>query len=126
MRTRALGSKGPEISVVGFGAWEAGGTDWGPNESEQAVIGAMRAGFDAGISWIDTAEVYGNGVSETLVGKAISGRTGDVFVATKVAPDDGGSGFRPEQVRSACDGSLSRLASRGSTCISCTGRTPRG
>jgi aryl-alcohol dehydrogenase-like predicted oxidoreductase len=109
MRMRSLGSKGPDISVIGFGAWEAGGTDWGPNASDEAVIGAMRAGFDAGITWIDTAEVYGDGVSERLVGKAISGRTGEVFVATKVAPDEGGSGFRPEQVAAACEGSLSRL-----------------
>ena len=43
MRTHRLGSQGPELSVVGYGAWEAGGTAWGPNESDDAVIGAMRA-----------------------------------------------------------------------------------
>src|SRR5262249_46657990 len=101
---------GPDISVIGFGAWEAGGDDWGPNDSEAAVIAAMHAGFDSGISWIDTAEVYGHGVSERLVGKALAGWTDDVLVATKVAPNEGRSGFRPDQVREACDGSLSRLA----------------
>ena len=95
--------------MIGYGAWEAGGEAWGPNESESAVIEAIRVGLDAGISWIDTAEVYGDGVSERLVGKAIQGRRDDVVVASKVAPRPEGSGFRPEDVRKACDGSLERL-----------------
>jgi aryl-alcohol dehydrogenase-like predicted oxidoreductase len=109
VRTRRLGSQGPEITVIGYGAWEAGGADWGPNESEDAVISAMRAALDAGIGWIDTAEVYGRGVSETLVGRAVGGRRDDVQIATKVGPAPEGSGFRPEQVRAACDASLGRL-----------------
>jgi aryl-alcohol dehydrogenase-like predicted oxidoreductase len=109
MRTRRLGSDGPELSVIGFGAWEAGGTSWGPNDSDDAVIGAMRAGFDAGIDWIDTAEVYGDGVSETLVGRAVVGRRHEVTIASKVAPAPEGTGFRPEQIRAACDASLARL-----------------
>jgi len=109
MQRRRLGTQGPDISVIGYGAWEAGGTAWGPNESEDTVIQAIRAGLDAGIDWIDTAEVYGDGVSETLVGRAIVGRRDDVVVATKVAPQPEGSGFRPEQVRTACEASLRRL-----------------
>ncbi len=109
MRTRRLGRSGPDISVIGFGAWEAGGDAWGANESEEAVIAAMHAGSDAGMTWIDTAEVYGNGVSETIVGKAVAGRRGGVLVATKVAPATEGTGFRPDQVRAACDASLTRL-----------------
>jgi aryl-alcohol dehydrogenase-like predicted oxidoreductase len=109
MRTHRLGSHGPELSVVGYGAWEAGGTAWGPNESDDAVIAAMLAALDAGIDWIDTAEVYGDGVSESLVGRAIAGRRDEVTVASKVAPSPEGSGFGPEQVRAACDASLGRL-----------------
>ena len=109
MRTQRLGSKGPELSVVGYGAWEAGGTAWGPNDSDDSVIGAMKAAIDAGINWIDTAEVYGDGVSESLVGRAIAGRRDEVTVASKVAPEPEGSGFRPEQIRAACDASLARL-----------------
>jgi aryl-alcohol dehydrogenase-like predicted oxidoreductase len=104
-----LGSQGPEISVVGFGAWEAGGDAWGPNESDRRVIDAMRAGLDAGIDWIDTAEVYGDGTSERLVGRAIEGRRDQVTVATKVAPKPDGTGFRPDEVRRACRQSLGRL-----------------
>ncbi|HET9672107.1 MAG TPA: aldo/keto reductase, partial [Actinomycetota bacterium] len=109
MRTRRLGSGGPELSVIGFGAWEAGGTAWGPNESDGSVVAAMRAALDAGIDWIDTAEVYGDGESERLVGRAIRGRRDDVTIASKVAPTPEGSGFRPEQIRAACDASLERL-----------------
>ena len=109
VRMRKLGSNGPELSVVGFGAWEAGGTDWGPNESDESVVAAIRAAIDTGITWIDTAEVYGNGVSETLVGKAVAGRRDELVIATKVAPADEGSGFRPDQVRAACEASLGRL-----------------
>jgi aryl-alcohol dehydrogenase-like predicted oxidoreductase len=109
MWRRRLGSHGPEISVIGYGAWEAGGTQWGPNESDATVIDAIRAGLDAGIDWIDTAEVYGDGESERLVGRAVAGRRDAVTIASKVAPRPNGSGFRPEQVRAACEGSLRRL-----------------
>lgn len=109
MRRRKLGARGPEISVIGYGAWEAGGAAWGPNESEEVVVDAIRTGIDAGIDWIDTAEVYGDGVSEMLVGRAISGRRDDVVVASKVAPQPEGSGFEPAQVRQACEKSLGRL-----------------
>ena len=100
---------GPELSVIGFGAWEAGGDAWGPNRSESKVIDAIGAGLDAGVNWVDTAEVYGDGVSEMLVGKALAGRRDGIFLATKVAPTPEGTGFRPEQVRAACDASLGRL-----------------
>jgi aryl-alcohol dehydrogenase-like predicted oxidoreductase len=109
MRMKRLGSEGPEISVVGFGAWEAGGDVWGPNQSDDEAVEAMQAGLDAGISWIDTAEVYGDGKSEELVGRAIEGRRDGVVVATKVAPRPDGTGFRREEVRAACEASLKRL-----------------
>src|SRR3954447_19807901 len=107
MQVRQRGAGGPEISVVGFGSWEAGGMHWGPNSSEQDVIAAIHAGLDAGMTWVDTAEVYGDGVSERIVGRAVAGRD-DVLVFTKVAPDEG-SGLRPEQIRTAIDASLRRL-----------------
>ena len=109
MLTRRLGARGPEISVIGLGAWEAGGDAWGANPADDEIVEAFRAAFDAGVSWVDTAEVYGSGVSERLVGKAIAGRRDDLVVATKVAPRPEGTGFLPEQVRAACDASLERL-----------------
>ena len=109
MRTKKLGTRGPELTVVGFGAWEAGGDHYGPNESEEVVIEAIHAGLDAGMNWIDTAEVYGMGESERLVGQALQGKRDDVFVATKVAPSPPGTGFAPDQIRKACEQSLGRL-----------------
>src|SRR3954453_8008554 len=97
MQMRQLGAGGPEISVVGFGSWEAGGMHWGPNSSEQDVIAAIHAGLDAGMTWVDTAQGYGDGVSGRDRGPAGPGRD-DVLVFTKVAPDEG-SGLAPDQVR---------------------------
>jgi aryl-alcohol dehydrogenase-like predicted oxidoreductase len=111
MRMRRLGANGPEISVVGYGAWEAGGgSEWGAAKPDDRIVGAIRAGIDAGINWIDTAEVYGGGRSEELVGRAVAaiGRD-EVLIFTKVAPGPEGSGFRPEEVHKACRGSLERL-----------------
>ena len=102
MRERRLGSQGPELSVIGFGAWEAGGgSEWGSPPPEDQVLNAIRSVFDCGIDWIDTAEVYGRGRSEDLVGKAVAGRRDEVRLASKVAPVPEGSGFRAEQVRAA-------------------------
>ncbi len=108
MQKRQLGSAGPMISVVGLGAWEAGGEEWGPNPSEERVIDALRSGLDAGIDWVDTAEVYGNGTSEELVGRAVAGRD-DVLIATKVGPAPWGTGFRPDEIAQAGRASLKRL-----------------
>jgi aryl-alcohol dehydrogenase-like predicted oxidoreductase len=109
MEVRILGRFGPEISVVGFGAWEAGGDMWGANQSEDAVVTAIRAAIDAGMTWIDTAEVYGDGRSEKLVAKAMAGQADGVSIFTKLAPKPAGSGFRPEQVQAGIRGSLKRL-----------------
>jgi aryl-alcohol dehydrogenase-like predicted oxidoreductase len=114
MRTRRLGMNGPQLSVIGFGALEVGlreGT-WREGLSDEDVLNIIRAAPDAGIDWIDTAEVYGDGNSERLVGRALVGRRDDVLIATKVAEQAenyGGTGFRPEEIRAACDASLERL-----------------
>jgi aryl-alcohol dehydrogenase-like predicted oxidoreductase len=110
MRTKGLGSRGPEVSVIGFGAWEAGGgSEWGESPPEEQVLEAIRTVFETGVDWIDTAEVYGRGRSEELVGRAIEGRRDEISIFTKVAPQPDGSGFRAAQVRPACEASLRRL-----------------
>jgi len=107
MKMQRLGSSGPEISVIGFGAWEAGG-HWGQGPGDEQTVAAMVAGFDAGMNWIDTAEAYGRGRSEELVAQAVKGRD-DVLVFTKVAPAPAGHGFDPAGVRAACEESLQHL-----------------
>jgi len=110
MRMRRLGSQGPELSVVGFGAWEAGsGSEWGQPPPQDRIVETIRAVLDSGINWIDTAEVYGDGRSEEVVADAIEGRRDEVLIATKLAPSPEGSGFRPEEVRRGCAESLRRL-----------------
>ncbi|MEX1047040.1 MAG: aldo/keto reductase [Actinomycetota bacterium] len=109
MRMLRLGSSGPEVSVIGFGAWEAGGKGWGKNPPDEEVISAIHAAIDAGVNWIDTAEIYGGGASEKLVGRALDRRRSEMLIATKVAPRGDGTGFRAKDVRRAVEGSLHRL-----------------
>lgn len=110
MRTKRLGRDGPQISVIGFGAWEAGkSAEWGEPPPDEQILAAIEAIFEAGIGWIDTAEVYGLGTSEEFVGRVTEGRRDEVLLFTKVAPGPRGSGFRPEQVGAACRRSLERL-----------------
>jgi methylglyoxal reductase len=106
---RALGARGPEISAVGLGGWEAGGgRTWGANDSDAEVIAALRTGFDQGATWIDTAEVYAQGRSEEVVGRAVEGYD-DVRVFTKIGPQPDGTGVWPDDVARAAERSLRRL-----------------
>lgn len=108
MKMRQLGSQGPEISVVGFGAWEAGGMGWGPNPPDEQTIKAMHTAIQSGTNWIDTAEVYGGGRSEELVAAAVKDND-DVLVFTKLGPKPAGSGFDKAGVRAGAEASLKRL-----------------
>ncbi|BDP44000.1 oxidoreductase (plasmid) [Deinococcus aetherius] len=82
MHYRELGKTGIRVSEVGFGAWAIGGDAWGPVE-DQASTRAMERALELGVNFIDTADVYGNGHSETLVTKLLKGRRDQVVVATK-------------------------------------------
>ncbi len=82
MLTREIGNSGIEASVVGLGTWAIGGWMWGGTD-EAASIAAIHAAVDAGITLIDTAPAYGQGTSETIVGKALEGRRDRVVLATK-------------------------------------------
>jgi aryl-alcohol dehydrogenase-like predicted oxidoreductase len=108
MELRRLGSEGPTISVIGYGGWEAGAIAWGRPPPDDQVLDSMRAGFDAGINWLDTAEIYGNGRSEELIGQALRDRP-DVMIFTKVASAPRGTGYEPARIRSAAEASLQRL-----------------
>jgi len=73
-----------DLGLIGIGAWQAGFKSWGGGYSREDVVEAMRYAFENGVRFVDTAEIYGNGVSEEVVGEAIKGFP-DVIVATKLA-----------------------------------------
>lgn len=82
MHQRQFAKTGRSVSEIGLGCWQLG-ADWG-DVSEAAAIEILSAAVDAGVTFIDTADVYGDGRSERLIGEFIRGRTEDLFVATKV------------------------------------------
>jgi aryl-alcohol dehydrogenase-like predicted oxidoreductase len=81
MNYRSLSKTGWQISEVGFGAWPIGDA-WG-KVSEEDALAALSTAIDEGVNLIDTADVYGDGLSERLVAKAVRGRIGRIYVATK-------------------------------------------
>src|SRR3954449_3929013 len=83
MRTRTLGRTGRDVSEIGFGAWQIG-ADWGDGDEDEAMA-TLHAAADAGVTFFDTADVYGDGRSERLVGRLLRERTGeDLVVAMKM------------------------------------------
>ena len=81
MQTRALGRTGRHVGVIGLGCWQLG-ADWG-EVSEDDALATLAAAADAGVTFFDTADVYGDGRSERLVGQFVAGREG-LTVATKM------------------------------------------
>jgi aryl-alcohol dehydrogenase-like predicted oxidoreductase len=109
-----LGSQGAVVSQIGLGCMGMS-EFYGERGDEESAATLLRA-LDLGVSFFDTADAYGIGHNEELIGKTLSGRRDEVFLATKFAyirrKDDPGSraiSGRPEYVRSACDASLQRL-----------------
>lgn len=108
-----------QVSEIGFGAWAIGGDamigttpiGWGPVDDRQTEA-AIRAALDAGINFFDTADIYGLGHSEDILGRVIGSRPG-VIMASKggnVARDNQFTvDYRPEHLRQACEASLKRL-----------------
>ncbi len=120
---RQLGSDGPEVSAVGFGCWAIGGplsrdgnpVGWGVVDDDESVA-AIHAALDEGITFFDTADIYGAGHSERVVARALRGRRDDVVIATKFgntfdeeAREARGPNADPAYVRQACEASLRRL-----------------
>ena len=104
MKKRHLGNSGIEITPVLMGTWQAGKKMWvGIEDSETTK--AIRTAFDAGITTIDTAEVYGDGHSEQIVAQALSDVRDQVVYATKVFANH----LKSDQVIEACDRSLKNL-----------------
>ncbi len=82
MRYRRLGKTGLEVSEVGFGGWSIGGKDYGPTYDRESLA-AIRRALDLGVTFFDTADMYGDGRSERLLGEALAGLGGRVVIATK-------------------------------------------
>ena len=86
MKARALGRTGLQVSEIGFGAWGIGGSQWIGARDEESLRALHRA-VDLGVNFVDTALAYGDGHSETLVGRLLRERSETVYVATKVPPN---------------------------------------
>lgn len=116
MQTRKLGKDGPELTVIGFGAWAIGGPwqfGWGKVDDAESIE-AIKAAYESGINWIDTAAVYGFGHSEEVVGKAVDGFRDKIFIATKCGLVNDGTGtalnnLQPQSIRNEIEASLRRL-----------------
>jgi aryl-alcohol dehydrogenase-like predicted oxidoreductase len=116
MKMRRLGRNGPQVSAIGLGCMGMSQSYGVPDEAES--IATLERALDLGVSFLDTADVYGPFTNEELVGRSIRGRRDEVFLATKCgfvqkstetsSPIDGS----PAHIRAACDASLRRLGVR--------------
>lgn len=113
LEQRQLGANGPMVDVLALGTWAIGGTQWGPSDDEESIR-MIRAALDAGMTFIDTADTYGEGRSESVVGEAIKGRRDSLFIATKggvLGNDQVGwkLDISRKHILEACEDSLKRL-----------------
>ena len=114
MQTRLLGRDGPQVSALGLGCM--GMSEFYGARDDAESIATIHHALDRGLTLLDTADIYGPYINEELVGKAIRGRRGQVFLATKFGivrdpanPQSRAVSGRPEYVRESVDGSLKRL-----------------
>src|SRR6266700_6915181 len=116
MQKRKLGNSGLEVSALGLGCMGMS-FSYGPPKDKQEMTSLLRAAVERGITFFDTAEVYGPFTNEELVGEALAPFRDRVVIATKFGfapnPDDGGKwtalNSRPEHIKQVVDGSLQRL-----------------
>src|SRR6266550_563384 len=121
MQLRSLGNTGIRVSEIGFGGWAVGGTaeasgtplGWGKTNDDESLAAIRRARY-LGVNFFDTADSYGFGRSESLLGIVLSRTRQDVVLATKVGVVRGSTGelkkdFSRQHIFHAVDGSLKRL-----------------
>ncbi|MFO1466284.1 MAG: aldo/keto reductase [Steroidobacteraceae bacterium] len=112
MKARVLGKNGPAVSSLGFGCMGLS-YGYGPAQPSGDAVSLIRAAYDRGITFFDTAEAYGPGINEEIVGEALAPIRDKVIIATKFGFRDGnasaGVDSRPERIRAVTDASLIRL-----------------
>jgi len=119
MNYRVLGKTGLKTSEVGFGAWAIGGNNFGNSygpTDDTASLASIKTAIDLGCNFFDTADVYGHGHSEELLGKGLEGNRDNAIIATKVGGDfyhqPPSLNFRPEYLEFALRKSCERLRTR--------------
>jgi len=105
LNNRRLGKSGFQVTEIGIGLWAIGGSEWGTVDDKNS-LDTIEAALQAGITFFDTADVYGLGHSEKLLGQSMQGRREDFFVATKI----GWIGFDSDNFRSAYDSTEKLIA----------------
>ena len=120
MRQRKLGNTGLTVSEIGMGTWELGGREWG-DIGETDAVDLLRYAFESGVTYYDTADQYGGGRAERLLGEAFSALGNRVVIATKLGYELDSDGWishgwehpsfnvSPDYIRLAVEGSLTRL-----------------
>jgi len=111
MKQRVFGTSGVRVSEIGLGCWQMGGSDWGA-VSEEDALATLRAAVDSGVNFFDTADVYGLGRSESIIGKFLRDCPEEIFVATKLGrfPEPGWPGnFSLDSLRAHTEASLRRI-----------------
>jgi aryl-alcohol dehydrogenase-like predicted oxidoreductase len=116
MQKRQLGRSGIEVSPMGVGCWAMGGSGWGGGADDAESMRAIHKALDMDVNFFDTADIYGMGHSETVLGEALDGRRDQAVIATKFTyswddetKTETGPNTSPEYIRSACEASLKRL-----------------
>jgi aryl-alcohol dehydrogenase-like predicted oxidoreductase len=110
MQHRAFNGSGVQVSEVGLGTWQIGGS-WG-DVGEEEALAILRTAVDSGVNFFDTADVYGDGRSESLIGKFLKESSADVFIATKLGRSGtpgGAANFSLNSFRLHTEASLRRL-----------------
>ncbi len=105
MNYRILGQTHIKVSVLSFGAWQLGDSKYWGEDCATDADATVHAAIDNGINLFDTAEVYGDGESERVLGKILGSKRKDIILASKVLPDH----CAPENLRKSCEASLQRL-----------------
>ncbi|HEX5415603.1 MAG TPA: aldo/keto reductase, partial [Chloroflexota bacterium] len=104
MERRPLGQSGIKVSVIGLGTWAMGGEWWGKASDEESIRTIHHA-LDVGINLMDTAEDYGKGHAEEVLGRALRGRRNEAVISDKVWPEN----LQPERLREAFERACRRL-----------------